>query len=630
VTIEQVLWENILPRVSKPARYLGSEWNAVHKNWDAVPVRMAFAFPDLYEVGMSHLGLQILYGLVNGRDDFLMERVFAPAPDMEDELRRAGLPLFSLESHMPLNNFDIIGFTLQYELTFTNVLNMLDLAGLPYRAEERGDDRPLVIAGGPAAFNPEPLAPFIDAFLIGEGEEGIQEILTAVGEIKGEGPRAPKPRLLERLLDIRGVYVPSFYRKEYAADGRLKKIVPLHPRAPERVQRSVLPNLDAAYFPTSPLVPLAEAVHERGMLEVFRGCSRGCRFCQAGMIYRPVREKTPATLQAQAEDIIKNTGFEEISLVSLSSLDYSAIQDLLERLSGGCAASRTGLSLPSLRVDSFSVQTAKSLPGRRTSVTFAPEAGSRRLRDVINKGVTEADLMDAAEAALEAGWFAIKLYFMIGLPTETREDLDGIVDLVEKVTRLGRRYSRGRKRPRVTVSASSFVPKAHTPFQWEGQDPAELLRKKHEYLRPLISKCRAEYNWHNVETSFLEACLARGDRDLGAVVEGAFRRGCRLDGWTEHFRFPLWKESFQAAGLNPENYAARRFDYDQVLPWDMIDSGVSREYLIEEHRKALAGEVTPDCRHGACGKCGVCASLGVAAHLVKGRDNDAQVPTPIC
>lgn len=627
MTIEQMLLEKILPQVRKPARYLGTEWNAVHKNWDAVPVRMVFAFPDLYEVGMSHLGLQILYGLVNSRENLLMERVFAPALDMEGELRRMGVPLFSLESHKPLSEFDVIGFTLQYELTFTNVINMLDLGGIPYRADDRQDHHPLVIAGGPVAFNPEPLAPFIDAFLIGEGEEGILEILEAVSDVKEGQVRASRSQMLEHLLGVPGVYIPSFYRKEYADNGKLKEIVTLHPRAPERVQRRVLDKLDTAYFPTSPLVPLAEAVHERGMLEVFRGCTRGCRFCQAGMIYRPVRERAPDVLLAQAEEIIKNTGFEEVSLVSLSSLDYSSIMDLISGLARGCETTRTGLSLPSLRVDSFSVETAKKLPGRRTSVTFAPEAGSQRLRDVINKGVTAEDLMDAVEAALEAGWFAIKLYFMVGLPTETKQDLESIADLVERVVSVGKRYTRGRKRPRVTISASSFVPKAHTPFQWEGQDPRDLLREKHEYLRSLIKKGRVEYNWHNIETSFLEACLARGDREMATVLEGAFLRGCRLDGWTEHFRFPLWMESFQAAGLDPDAYATKCFTYDDLLPWDMIDTGVSKGYLIREHQKALAGEVTSDCRQAACEDCGVCTALGVATHLVKRRNRDAQVPS---
>lgn len=622
MTLEQLLIDKVLPQVRKPAQYLGTEWNSVHKDFDSIPVKMVFAFPDLYEVGMSHLGLQILYGLVNKRKNCLMERAFAPAIDMETELRRAKLPLFSLESHRALRDFDIIGFTLQYELTFTNVLNMIDLSGIPLRSEKRQDHHPLVIAGGPAAFNPEPLAPFIDAFLIGDGEDALLEILDIVGEVKGIKERAPRSQLLERLAEIPGVYIPSYYSVEYEKRGRISRIKPNHPKAPERVQRRVMRDLDTAYFPVSPLVPLPEAVHERGMLEVFRGCTRGCRFCQAGVIYRPVRERTPETLLSAARDIIKNTGFEEISLVSLSSLDYGALDELLPPLTQGCEATRTGISLPSLRVDSFSVKTAQGLPGRRTSVTFAPEAGSQRLRDVINKGVTADDLFKAVEAAFDAGWFAVKLYFMVGLPTETIDDLKGIAELVREVVQVGKRYSRGRKRPRVTVSASSFVPKSHTPFQWDGQNSRDLLAEKHEYLRDLIRNSKAEYNWHNIDTSFLEACLARGDRKLAPVLEAAFKKGCRFDGWSEHFRFPLWMESFHEVGLDSVDYAQRQFDYQEVLPWDVVDSGVSRDFLIREHQRALAGEPTPDCRAGICGKCGVCPSLGTANRLVKRRGKE--------
>ncbi len=617
MTDEQVILEEILPHVRRPARYLGTEWNAIRKNWDNVKVKMAFAFPDLYEVGMSHLGLQILYGMVNSRDEFLMERVFAPALDLEETLREKGLPLFSLESHKPLGEFDIIGFTLQYELTFTNVLNMLDLAALPYRSEERDDEAPLIIAGGPVAFNPEPLAPFIDAFLIGEGEEGIMEILEVVNECKKGSKRASRKELLERLVKVPGVYIPSFYRKEYTDEGRISEIVPLHPEAPEKVSRRVVKDLDQAYFPTSPIVPLAEAVHERGMLEVFRGCTRGCRFCQAGMIYRPVRERTPETLFAQGKEIIKNTGFEELSLVSLSTLDYSSVEELLSGLTEDCQETRTGISLPSLRVDSFSIKTAKDLPGRRTSVTLAPEAGTQRLRDVVNKGVTAEDLVEAVEAAMDAGWFAIKLYFMIGLPTESKEDLEGIAKLVEKVVKTGRSRTKGRKKLRVTVSASSFVPKAHTPFQWKGQEKRESLREKHEFVRALVKKSRAVYNWHNIETSVLESCFARGDRDMADVLERAFLKGCRFDGWTEHFRFSLWMESFEEVGIDPDHYAAQDFDHDQILPWDIIDSGVSKGYLIREYENAMQGEITLDCRE-LCGSCGLCPSLEVDTYLAEG------------
>lgn len=615
--LEEILNKEILPVVQRPARYLGTEVNAVHKEWENISVRMAFAFPDLYEVGMSHLGLQILYGLINEQEDLLLERVFAPARDMEEELRRRGLPLFSLESHRPLQEFDVVGFTLQYELTFTNVLNMLDLAGIPLWTRERGDEHPLVLAGGPAAFNPEPLAPFIDAFVVGEGEECLLELLRVVKEVKGCRSRASRSALLERLVEIPGIYIPSFYRVEYTPEGRVADIIPTHPRAPRRVRRRMVSDMDGAYFSVKPVVPLAEAVHERGMVEIFRGCTRGCRFCQAGIIYRPVRERSPEVLVRQAREIIENTGFEEISLVSLSSLDYSGLESLLPRLTQVCSESRTGISLPSLRVDSFSVETARGLPGRRTSVTFAPEAGTQRLRDVINKGVTEDDLLDAVQAALAAGWNAVKLYFMVGLPTEEREDLEGIAELVRKVRQIGRQS--GRRKLRVTVSASSFVPKAHTPFQWEGQNPRPVLTDKHSFLRELVNKRGGEYNWHNVEMSFLEAVFARGDRRLAAALEAAWRRGCRFDGWTEFFRFSLWEESFRETGLDPVAYAERFFSYEEVLPWDVIDTGVSRDFLIDEHRRALKAEPTADCRSAACTGCGICPAFKVRPVLIRER-----------
>ena len=630
--MEQIELDEILARLEKPARYLGSEWNAVHKDWDRTVVRMAFAFPDLYEVGMSHLGLQILYGLVNAQPDYLMERVFAPAPDLEAELRRSGRPLFSLESHRPLGDFDLLGFTLQYELTFTNILNMIDLAGIPLFNSERGDADPLVIAGGPVAANPEPLAPFIDAFVIGEGEDALPEVLSVIRQAKesagapGTGRRAQRApgaarwsrqRLLEQLARIPGVYIPSFYSVEYNKDGRVQGFTALRPELQSCVRRRVAPDLNEVFFPVAPVIPLAEAVHERGMLEVFRGCTRGCRFCQAGMIYRPVRERDPQTLLRQAREIIDKTGYEEISLVSLSSLDYSDLDGLLPALGDQCTLSRTGISLPSLRVDSFSVSIAQKLPGgRRTSLTLAPEAGTQRLRDVINKGVTEADLLEAVGAAAAAGWTAIKLYFMVGLPTETQIDLEGIGDLVQKVIRAGR-SARGGKKLRLSVSASSFVPKSHTPFQWEGQLSRQQLTERHAFLRELVKSSGADYHWHDIKTSFLEATLARGDRRLAEVLFEAWRRGCRLDGWTEHFKFDLWQESFQAAGLDPQFYAERRLSYDEVLPWDLIDAGIDRAFLIREHGRALAGVATADCRLGFCEGCGVCPSFGVEPRLVK-------------
>ena len=614
--MEQIL-ERILVTVEKPARYVGNEWNSVKKNWDETEIKMAFAFPDVYEVGMSHLGMQILYKIVNDRPDALLERVFAPWVDMEEKMREAGLPLFSLESRKPLGDFDIIGFTLQYEMSFTNILNMLDLAGLPLRSEERKGDMPLVIAGGPCGFNPEPIAPFIDAFVLGEGEEAINSILDVYRENRRQN--RTRREILSVLAGVEGIYVPSFYHFEYNADGTVKKF--RHDGSvPPVIKKRAVVDMDKVPFPTSPIVPHTDVVHDRIMLEVMRGCTRGCRFCQAGTIYRPVREKDPEKLLEQARELVCNTGWEEISLTSLSSSDYSAVRELTGRLVDTHGPKKINVALPSLRADAFSVELAKEVQRvRRSSLTFAPEAGTQRLRDVINKGVTEENLMEAVTAAFRAGWSSVKLYFMIGLPTETDEDLEGIVRLAKNVLAVGRDVSRSKGRLRVTVSASSFVPKSHTPFQWEPQNSLEELQRKQSFLKQRIKGKGLVFNWHEGEVSLLEGDLARGNRNLAPVLERAWSLGCRFDGWSERFDFSRWERAFQDFDLKPGDYAGRRYRHEDRLPWDHLDAGVSKKYLIKEHSKAMEGTPTADCRGGKCPGCGICTSLEINTSLVGGK-----------
>lgn len=613
------LIEKALRRVQKPGRYTGGEWNAVYKDWDDTGVKMVFAFPDVYEVGMSHLGLQIIYHAVNKRADALLERTFAPWVDMEEQMRKTGLPLFSLESRRPVRDFDIIGFTLQYELSFTNILNMLDLAGIPIRRTDRaGGGYPLVVAGGPCAFNPEPLADYIDLFVIGEGEEAVHDLLDAWLDSRRRGEN--RQELLLRLAGIDGFYVPSLYRVEYNEMGMVQAVRPTVSAAPAVVNKRVVAGLDGADYPDRPLVPVIEAVHDRAMLEVQRGCTRGCRFCQAGVIYRPVREKEPETLVRQAGEILRNTGWGEISLTSLSTSDYSRIRPLVGELTGQHGAAGINVSLPSLRVDAFSVDLAKEVHKvRRSSLTFAPEAGTQRLRDVINKGVTEEDLLEAVSAAFAGGWQAVKLYFMIGLPTETDADLEGIADLARRVLEKGRSLTRAPGRLKVTVSASSFVPKSHTPFQWEPQDALDELRRKQAFLKQRLRGRGLVFNWHDPEGSFLEAVFSRGDRRLGAALETAWRAGSRFDGWSEHFDFDRWMSAFAQTGLDPHSYAYHRYDYDDTLPWDHIGAGVSKRYLLREHRRAMAGEITPDCRTGRCPGCGLCPTLDIKPQLAGGE-----------
>jgi len=602
--------DRILPQVAKPGRYVGGEWNIIRKEWEKAKVRTVFVFPDVYEIGMSNLALRIFYGLINSIDGFLCERAFAPWPDMEEKMLQEGIPLYGLESFHAIKDFDVVAFTLQYELSYTNILNILKLSGIPWRSKDRdraseeGEVYPLIIGGGPCAYNPEPLADFFDCFLLGEGEEQFPAILEIVKKGKETGRR--REELLLELSRLQGVYIPRFYDVQYLEDGTIGGIT-AREGVPPVVQKAVVRDFSAAFFPEKVVVPYTEAIHDRVMLEVMRGCTRGCRFCQAGMIYRPLREREPGVLLEQAQRSIEATGYEEISLVSLSSSDYSCINGILENLMAKMAPQGVSVSLPSLRLDSFDVKIAEQVQKvRKSGLTFAPEAGTQRLRDVINKGVTDEDLLRTAEAAFRAGWGSIKLYYMIGLPTETYADLDGIVAQARQVLETARRV--GRKGAKVTVSASSFVPKAQTPFQWEAQDSRESLREKQDYLRKRLKDQRIKFLYHDVDSSLLEAVFARGDRRLAGLLEWAAANGCKFDSWTEHFKFELWAEGMHKTGIDAAYYANRKYPEQQVLPWEHLSSGVSKTFLWQEYQKALAETVTPDCRE-KCGKCGVCPEL---------------------
>ena len=604
------LEQEMLQAVEKPARYTGGEWNAQPKDSAAVLCRIALAMADVYEVGMSNLGLKILYEILNRRDDIAAERVYAPWLDMEEEMRRRGIPLFSLETFREISSFDILGFSLQYELLITNTLNMLDLAGLPLHAAERTDEQPFVIGGGPCVYNTEPIADFFDFFVLGDGEEIVVEVCDALIAWKKEGRPDGRRGFLRRAARIPGVYVPSFYAPEYDAQGMFTGLRVLDEAASPQIYRRVVKDLDATPFLEKPVVPYLGIVHDRLMLELFRGCTRGCRFCQAGMAYRPVRERRPETLESLARTLFDSTGYNEMSLTSLSSADYSCLSPLVDGLLAGTQGERVSFSLPSLRIDSFSVDIAERLQQvRKSGLTFAPEAGTQRLRDVINKNVTEDDLLHSVRTAFEQGWKAVKLYFMMGLPTETDEDIVGIAELAQKVVDCYKEV-KGKRGVKVTVSVSCFVPKAYTPFQWFAQVPQEEFERRQRLLKESIRDRAISFHYHDARASVLEGALSRGDRRLSAVIETAWRNGAKFDGWTDQFKDEVWKDAFRRCGVAPEFYSRRTRDLEEVLPWAHTSPGVSEDFLRREWQRAQEAALTHDCRRETCTGCGVCPKLG--------------------
>ncbi|EOT2913161.1 TIGR03960 family B12-binding radical SAM protein [Clostridium perfringens] len=596
--------DDILYRVEKPSRYVGGELNEVIKDPKEVDIRFGFCFPDVYEVGMSHLGSRILYHVLNQRKDTYCERVYAPWPDMEKLMRENNIPLYALETKDPINEFNFLAFTLQYEMSYTNILNMLNMGGIPLRASERTEKDPLVIAGGPCAYNPEPLYDIVDIFQLGEGEEGLNDLLDLYQKHKDN---FNKEAYLREASHIPSVYIPSLYDVTYNEDGTIKEFIPKYDDVPKKVKKRIINNFDQVDFPESLIVPYSEIVHDRVVLELFRGCTNGCRFCQAGMIYRPVREKSRKTLLDQARKMLKATGYDEVSLVSLSTCDYSDIQGLVKDLIEEHGKNNVSVALPSIRVDAFSVDLLKEIQKvRKTGLTFAPEAGSQRMRDVINKGLTEERILEAAKNAFESGWSTIKLYFILGVPYETVEDAAEIGLLAEKIADqyfAVPKHIRN-KGLRITVSTSILVPKPFTPFQWAPMEKMDIVTKKINAVKGAIKSRSIVYNYHEQKTSYMEAVLARGDRRLCDVLIKAYEKGAKFDGWSEYFDFELWQEALAECNVDGDFYVYRQRSYDEILPWDFIDIGVTRKYLERENEKAKTGEPTQNCRKGCTG-CGV-------------------------